>query len=101
MTDAGWAYGPTRSLNGLVFRFDGQLIHVAAHHNIGGAELDAILSVFPIRPGRGSVAGRAIESRRIVHIEDLAQDHEPEEEHQSPEGEVQRDHHEGRTHPLG
>src|SRR5215467_1846096 len=58
------------AVNGLVFRFDGELIHVAAHHNIGGAELDAILSVFPIRPGRGSVAGRAIESRRIVHVED-------------------------------
>ena len=67
------------AVNGLVFRFDGELIHVAAHHNIGGAELDAILSVFPIRPGRGSVAGRAIESRRLVHVEDLAQDPEYEQ----------------------
>jgi GAF domain-containing protein len=62
------------AVNGLVFRFDGELIHVAATHNIGDVELDAILSVFPIRPGRGSVSGRAIESRRIVHVEDLAQD---------------------------
>jgi GAF domain-containing protein len=67
------------AVNGLVFRFDGELIHVAAHHNIGGAELDAILSVFPIRPGRGSIAGRAIESRRIVHVEDLGQDPEYEQ----------------------
>jgi signal transduction histidine kinase len=67
------------AVNGLVFRFDGELIHAVAHHNIGGAELDAILSVFPIRPGRGSVAGRAIESLRIVHVEDLAQDPEYEQ----------------------
>jgi two-component system, NtrC family, sensor kinase len=67
------------AVNGLVFRFDGELIHVAAQYNIGGAELDAILSVFPIRPGQGSVAGRAIESRRIVHVEDLAQDPEYEQ----------------------
>jgi GAF domain-containing protein len=67
------------AVNGLVFRFDGELIHVAAHHNIGGAELDAILSVFPLRPGRSSIAGRAIESRRIVHVDDLAQDPEYEQ----------------------
>jgi GAF domain-containing protein len=67
------------AVNGVVSRFDGELIHAAAHHNIGGVELDAILSVFPTRPGRGSVTGRAIESRRIVHVEDLTQD--PEYEH--------------------
>src|SRR4030095_9964136 len=67
------------AVNGLVFRFDGELIHVAAHHSIGGAELNAILSAFPLPPGRGSVAGRAIGSRRVVHVEDLAQDPEYEQ----------------------
>src|SRR5262245_56643424 len=48
------------AINGYVSRYDGGLIHVAANHNIGGEELDALLRVFPARVGRGSVTGRAI-----------------------------------------
>jgi two-component system, NtrC family, sensor kinase len=30
------------AVNDFVFRYDGELIHVAAYHNVGGDELDAI-----------------------------------------------------------
>src|SRR5262249_14586355 len=65
-----------RAVNGLVFRFDGELIHLAAYHNLGGNELDAVRSVFPVPPGRGSVTARAILTRSIVHVQDLTQDPE-------------------------
>ena len=59
-----------------MFRFDGRLIHIAASHNVGGDELDAIRRVFPVPPGRGIVTARAILSRAIAHVEDLTQDPE-------------------------
>jgi two-component system, NtrC family, sensor kinase len=68
-----------RGVSALVTRFDGELIHGVAYHDIGDAKFDAVRSVLPIRPGRGSLTGRAIESCRVVHIEDLTQD--PEFEH--------------------
>src|SRR5262249_2648541 len=64
------------AVNGAVFRYDGKLIHVAAYHNVAGDELAAVLRTFPHPPGRGSVTGRAILSRAIVHVEDLTKDPE-------------------------
>ncbi len=64
------------AVNGAVFRFDGELIHLAAYHNVGGDELAAVLRVFPVPPGRGSVTARAISSRAVVHVEDLTKDPE-------------------------
>ena len=64
------------AVNGFVFRYDGELIHVAAYHNVGGDELDAITRVFPIAPGRGSVTARAILTRDIAHVVDLSEDPE-------------------------
>jgi signal transduction histidine kinase len=64
------------AVNGFVFRYDGELIRVAAYHNVGGDELDAIRRVFPIAPGRGSVTARAILTRAIAHVVDLSQDPE-------------------------
>ena len=64
------------AVNGFVFRYDGELIHVAAYHNVGGDELDAIKRVFPIAPGRGSVTARAILTRDIAHVVDLSEDPE-------------------------
>jgi PAS domain S-box-containing protein len=61
---------------GNVARFDGSLIHLVAHHNWTGAQLEALQRVFPCPPSRGSVAGRAILTRAVVHIPDLAVDPE-------------------------
>src|SRR4029434_2746241 len=46
--------------HGMVFRFDGALIHLAAHDNLEPEQLEAVRSVFPIPPGRQSVTARAI-----------------------------------------
>ena len=62
--------------HGMVFRFDGELIHLAAHDNLGREQLDALRSVFPIRPGRGSVTARAILTRSLVHVRDRREDPE-------------------------
>jgi GAF domain-containing protein/anti-sigma regulatory factor (Ser/Thr protein kinase) len=64
--------------HGTVFRFDGSLIHLVAHHGLTPEALGANLRVFPRPPGRGSVAARAILTRRVVHV-DIAED--PEHEH--------------------
>jgi signal transduction histidine kinase len=55
-----------------VFRFDGQLIHLVAHHDWTEAELEAVRRSFPIPPGRRSVTARAIQTREIVHVADAA-----------------------------
>jgi GAF domain-containing protein len=65
--------------SGAVVRYDGSLIRVSAHYGYTPSELDAIRAVFPLPPGRGSAAARAILTREIVHIPDPAAD--PEFEH--------------------
>jgi GAF domain-containing protein len=61
---------------GAVFRFDGELIHLAAHHNLGADELAAVGRLFPVPSGQGGVTARAIASRAIVHVEDLTKENE-------------------------
>ncbi len=61
---------------GNVARFDGSLIHLVAHYNWTGAQLDALQRIFPCPPDGGSVMGRAILRRAVVHIPDLAADPE-------------------------
>src|SRR5574341_62928 len=62
--------------NDAVFRFDGSLIHLVAHYNLTPDELAAVQHVFPIPPGRGSVTARAILTRAVAHVPDLATDPE-------------------------
>ncbi len=62
--------------NGVVFRFDGALIHFAAQHGLTPAQLDALRGMFPLVPGRGSITARAILTRGVVHAPDLAADSE-------------------------
>ena len=59
----------------LVFRFDGQVLRVAAAHNIS-AELRAFHDQNPIVPGRGSCVGRVGLERRTIHIHDVRTDPE-------------------------
>jgi signal transduction histidine kinase len=46
--------------DGTVFRYDGNLIHLMAHHGGGPDGLRALQQVFPCPPDRGTVTGRAI-----------------------------------------
>jgi GAF domain-containing protein/anti-sigma regulatory factor (Ser/Thr protein kinase) len=62
--------------SGGVFRFDGSLIHFVAHYGWTPEELDAVHHLFPLPPGRGSVTARAILTRAVAHVPDLAVDRE-------------------------
>src|SRR5262245_42428714 len=55
-----------RGLYGLVFRFDGELITLAAEYGSAPERLEVIRSAYPRSPGRGSVAAQAILERRVI-----------------------------------
>jgi len=64
------------ALNSLVIRFDGRLMHLAAHHNVSPERLDALEQVFPMPPSRASVSGRAIMTGAVAHVADIGRDPE-------------------------
>src|SRR5215472_2706068 len=59
-------------LVGAVLRFDGELMHLAAHHNYTPDALRALQDMLPMRPQPDSLltAARAILARAVVHVED-------------------------------
>jgi len=63
----------------IVTTFDGELMHLVAQAHISSEGANALRKVYPLRPSRGSAAGRAILSRAIVQIHDVTVD--PEYEH--------------------
>jgi GAF domain-containing protein/signal transduction histidine kinase len=62
------------AVTGVIFRFDGSLIHYGAGYGMTEAETKEVRAVFPLPPGRGSATARAILTRDIVHIHDPAAD---------------------------
>jgi GAF domain-containing protein len=62
-----------------VFLFEAGLIHLMAHYDPSGTRADVIRQMFPMPPGRGSVTARAILTRAVVHIPDIADDPEYEQ----------------------
>src|SRR5262249_7927379 len=58
-----------------VFRFDGEVLRCVVAYN-APPELETFVRQNPIRPGRGSGAGRAALERRTVHIRDVTIDPE-------------------------
>ena len=64
-----------------LYQFDGELIHFVAHYNYPPEALGEMRRVFPTRPTRGLMAGRAILERAVVHIADIEVD--PEYQHQA------------------
>ena len=63
-------------LFGAVFQFDGERIHLVAHHNLTAPALDAFRRVFPRRPDRSTFSGRTILDGAAVHVPDIEQDPE-------------------------
>jgi signal transduction histidine kinase len=59
---------------GGAFRFDGQLLTFAAHHNASPGELEIWRRMYPTPATRGRATGRAIVDRRIIHIHDIRED---------------------------
>ncbi|HTR57772.1 MAG TPA: GAF domain-containing protein, partial [Casimicrobiaceae bacterium] len=62
---------------GVVTRFDGELVHVAAISATAPAQtMDKIRASFPVRPSRRGAASRCILTREIVHMPDVMADPE-------------------------
>jgi len=59
---------------GVVWRYDGDLLHYAASHNFTPEVLDRIIKTYPKRPDRSLAAGRAILDGRIAHVPDMLAD---------------------------
>jgi PAS domain S-box-containing protein len=57
-----------------IFRFDGELIHLAATHNWPADALADVASRYPQPPSRGQTSGRVILSRRVVRLDDTLAD---------------------------
>ncbi len=60
---------------GAVFRLDGGLVHLAAHHNLSEA-LRARWKGYPMTPNRGHVSGRTILTGAAVQVPDILADDE-------------------------
>ena len=62
-------------LHGVVFRSDGTLIRLAAHHGLSPARLDALTQQYPKGlDAEDSLAARAVRSRLVVHSPDIPND---------------------------
>jgi GAF domain-containing protein/CheY-like chemotaxis protein len=57
-----------------LYRFDGELLHLVAHHNLTGDTLAALQRLYPMRPSRRQASGRAILSSAVVEITDVQSD---------------------------
>ena len=55
----------------MVFRFDGSLMHLSAHHNVSPEGLKALLQQWPMPLDHRSVPARAVLERRIIHVHDV------------------------------
>ncbi|HEU5153701.1 MAG TPA: GAF domain-containing protein, partial [Gemmatimonadales bacterium] len=60
----------------ILYRFDGELLHLVAHHNVPGELLELLQRLYPMRPWRQHASGRAIMSGAVVEIEDALSDPE-------------------------
>jgi GAF domain-containing protein len=55
----------------LVLRYDGEMLHIAGHHEMSPDAVERVARAFPRRPGRDYPPGRALLERQVVHIPDL------------------------------
>jgi GAF domain-containing protein len=55
-------------------RFDGELLHLVAHHGVTLGAIGAIKRLSQVPPGRGSAAARAIETRAVAQMPDIRAD---------------------------
>jgi GAF domain-containing protein/DNA-binding response OmpR family regulator len=64
-------------LFGAAFRFDGELLHLAAHHNYTADAYRGLQALMPMRPRPDSplTAARAILTHDVVQVEDALADH--------------------------
>ena len=56
------------------FRYDGEMLHFLATTSMNEAFLQTIRDVYPIRPDRSQISGRAILGRSVIRLEDALAD---------------------------
>jgi two-component system, NtrC family, sensor kinase len=59
-----------------LYRYDGDLVHLAAHYNLTPEVLALLRQAYPTRPAREIASGRAILSAAVVHIPNALADPE-------------------------
>src|SRR6202035_1851978 len=62
------------SLYANVFRFDGELLHFVASHNVGPSPVDLLKTKYPMRPDSSQVAGRVLLTKSVIRLEDALTD---------------------------
>ena len=61
---------------GALYRFDGEQLHLVAHHGVSPATLEVLQRAYPMAPSRSQVSGRAVLDRAIAAIHDVHEDAE-------------------------
>jgi GAF domain-containing protein len=61
---------------GAIFRLDGDLLHLAAHHNFPKTHIALLQEEYPMTPNRGTMSGRAVLTGAPVQIPDMLADQE-------------------------
>lgn len=59
---------------GFILSFDGEVISVAAHHNLDAEGLRVLADVYPMRPNRKALVGRCLLDETVVHVSDVLAD---------------------------
>jgi two-component system, NtrC family, sensor kinase len=62
------------SLFANVFRFDGELLHFVAGHNVGPSYVELLRAKYPMRPDISQVSGRVLLTKSVVRLEDVLAD---------------------------
>ena len=57
-----------------VFRFDGELLHFAAHHGLSAEAFEVGRRLYPMPPGKGTAAARSMLSGKVEVIPDVQAD---------------------------
>ena len=65
-----------RATTGWVYRFDGELIHIAAAHSLRPEAVAVVRQSYPAPPSRGGATARAVLTRTVVYIPDIGADRE-------------------------
>ena len=62
------------ALLGIVYLYDGELLHVAAMNNLNSEVRSKYLEQYPKRPDRSQTGGRAVLDRKAAHVPDVRAD---------------------------
>jgi GAF domain-containing protein len=65
-----------RATTGWVYRFDGELIHIASAHGLRPEAVEVLRQDYPMRPGGGAATARAILTSRVVYVPNIREDNE-------------------------